>query len=383
MPYFSFSLKQSFLNSTLRNNLLNYKLETDVKYFSKNTNIWKILNKKNVSIHLNSICIEKRKDYIQGCSSVLFLMPPSIGLGDSIEYALAIKNIINKKLFKKIGIGFSENYSYIFTKLFKFENVYNNFISEKNLMNYETSFHFTKEIKNFKDQKYNRSDIEKEICNFFKIKVKRNYRKTKNEVKKITLFPISTSPIRTLPVNVINSIISKFSKKIKIDLVLDNFYQTSKFVVPRINSNNVNFIFHYELEDLVKIIKNIDYGIFIDSGPLHLAKILNKRGLFIETSVSHQKLLKNFNNFEIIKNTYSSKYCKAPCGLTNLFNINNSMGCFDTHKMKYSDIMKKNLKKNLHRGIVKNKYNEFMIEPVECIKNIDLKQILNNIEKIL
>ena len=40
-------------------------------------------------------------------------------------------------------------------------------------------------------------------------------------------------------------------------------------------------------------------------------------------------------------------------------------------------------KNALQRGILKNKYMEFIEHPVNCIKNIDLEKILNTIENKL
>ena len=116
---------------------------------------------------MNSFLINK--------SSVLFLMPPSIGLGDAIEYAISLKSILEKNIFKKIGIGFVYNYKFIFNNLFKFSNIFENTITEKDLISFDTTFHFSKEIKKIHYQKYYRSNIEKEICKFFNIKIKKNF----------------------------------------------------------------------------------------------------------------------------------------------------------------------------------------------------------------
>ena len=46
MPYFSFTLNQSFKDSEITKIISKYGLKTNKKYFSKNTNLWKIFNKK-------------------------------------------------------------------------------------------------------------------------------------------------------------------------------------------------------------------------------------------------------------------------------------------------------------------------------------------------
>ena len=383
MPYFSFILKESFYNSPLKEHFLQYNLKPQVKYFSKSSNIWRIINKKIFGVHLSELKYEERKSYISNSNSILFFMPPSIGLGDSIEYALSVKSIINKKIFKKVGIAFAEKYEYIFTNLFKLNNVYKYVVEEKELSSFDTTFHFSKEIKKIVNQKYDRSDIEKEINLFFNVEIKKSNKNKLTKVKKITLFPVASSPLRTMPINIINSIISKFKSKIEVEIVIDDFFLTSKYLLSQINPKDVTLVFHDKIQDLINIIKNIEYGIFVDSGPLHIAKVLNKNGLFIETTVSEKILIRNYENIETISNLYKSQYCSGPCGLTNLFNLKNVPGCYETHaisKAEFNNIVNKNA---LQRGILKNKYMEFIEHPVNCIKNIDLEKILNTIENKL
>ena len=91
----------------------------------------------------------------------------------------------------------------------------------------------------------------------------------------------------------------------------------------------------------------------MDSGPLHVAKILNIRGVLIVNSVSSKILLNNFNSISSFNNTYQSKFCQAPCGLTNIFNYNNNYGCFDSlqiNKLDFSKIYNLNA---LQRGSIK------------------------------
>ncbi len=383
MPYFSFSLNNSFVNSQLHKDLINYKLKINTLYYSKDTNIWKILNKKKNSQHILSLKFEVRKKYIKNSKSIIFFLPPSIGLGDAIEYALAIEKIIKKGIFKKTGVAFVDKYKFIFSNLFKIKNVYEGTIKQKDLKEFDTYFHFSKEILSINNQKNNRANIEKDICDFFNIRIIKPNKNQIRKITKITLFPISSSPIRTMPPYLVNSIIEKLSDKIKIDIVVDKLYPTSKYLINNVKSENINLVFHKKISDLVRIVKNIDYGVFMDSGPLHLAKLLNKNGLLIETSVSHKILLNKNRNIDVIKNSFSSDFCAAPCGLINIFNLNNSKGCYETNKITKKELDNIKNIRSLQRGNLKESYNKFMEHPVGCVKNIDLNQILNTIENLL
>ena len=98
MPYFSFSLKKKFILTYKFNSEINIsKLENNIKYFSKNTKLWKLFNDKKFSEYFNFIQYEKRNKINSLGKNILFCLPPSIGLGDSIEYAKSIKSIIESK----------------------------------------------------------------------------------------------------------------------------------------------------------------------------------------------------------------------------------------------------------------------------------------------
>ena len=49
---------------------------------------------------------------------ILICLPPKYGMGDAIEYGLAIKQLINCRKFDKVGIAFCSDFKIIFTKLF-------------------------------------------------------------------------------------------------------------------------------------------------------------------------------------------------------------------------------------------------------------------------
>ena len=141
-------------------------------------------------------------------------------------------------------------------------------------------------------------------------------------------------------------------------------------------------IFKEDKQDLVYSIKNIEYGLFMDSGPLHVAKIFNKRGFLLETSVSSKILLKNYNLIKGIENTFSSVFCNAPCGLTDIFNYENTYGCYDSLKIKSKTCKNNNFKNLINRG-VKNHYLENIKKPVGCTSSLNVQNIYNVIKKDL
>ena len=100
MPYFSFSIKEN-LNSVECENI-----KENITYYSKNTKLWKLLNSKKMKSKINFIKFENRIKVSILQKNILFCVPPSIGLGDAVEYGLAINSIKKNLLFKKVGIAF-------------------------------------------------------------------------------------------------------------------------------------------------------------------------------------------------------------------------------------------------------------------------------------
>ena len=89
MPFFSFSVNQ--INPSLKK----FNITPNKVYYSKNTQLWKLLNKEDTQ-KLNTLSLEKRIPITKISKKILFCLPPSIGLGDAIEYASGIKKTIEK-----------------------------------------------------------------------------------------------------------------------------------------------------------------------------------------------------------------------------------------------------------------------------------------------
>ena len=385
MPFFSFSIKNKsskrFINKIER---FNKKIIAKEKYYSKNTILWKILNEKKSNIYINHLQQEKRIEIPKIKKSILFCLPPSIGLGDAVEYATSIKSVVLSNKFNNYGIAFVGRYRTIFNKYFNLKNIYDHIIHEDDLLKYETIFHLTLEIDDLKLQKYERQSIEKSILNYFQsapYRLKSN--NLSKKTKKISIFPVSKSPIRTMPVNLLNYIIFFFSEIYKIEIILDND-EISNYIKKNLNSTlNYKIIIPKNLDRLLKIIEKIDFGVFMDSGPLHVAKTLQLKGILIISSVHKKNLLSGFHSIKSIKGDYKSKYCNGPCGLTNAFNFNKKSGCYDTLSLKKNIIINApNInRKDLQRGDLKKNYLNLIKLPVNCLRNLSEEKVVKFIKK--
>ena len=387
MPFFSFVLKsnpsQVFKNDHVILNIKSFsQLQINKKYYSKDTQIWKLLNSKKYRIYIDEINFEKRDKISNIGEKILFFLPPSFGLGDAIEYALAIKAIMNNNICQSYGVAFVGKYEYIFKEIFNINNIYKDYISLDRLKFYDTIFHLTLEIEALKTQKYQRADIEKSILEYFNVNIKRIKKINKKKIKIITIFPISESPIRTMPFNILNEIVFFYSQNYKVKIIFDNKSQISKYIESLLGSfKNVIIIAPNNLKELNDEINNTEFGIFMDSGPLHLAKLNNIRGVLIESSVDSDILLNQFHSISVYKNYYNSKFCSNTCGLVNIFNYNNKVGCFDSLQVSKKIILNLSNLNHLQRGAIKQSYINFIDNPVKCLKKIDPKKLISYINQ--
>ena len=168
-----------------------------------------------------------------------------------------------------------------------------------------------------------------------------------------------------------------------IEIVLDINSTLSNYFEKKFINNKAVKIYPKNLGALLSIIESIDFGVFMDSGPLHVAKILNIKGILIENSVSSKILLNDFNSIKSFKNTYQSKFCEAPCGLTNIFNYDNNYGCFDSLQINKLDFNKIDNLNSFQRGSAIDYNKKFIDNPVSCLKNINSLMVINFLENIL
>ena len=362
-------------------------MQYDTTYFSKNTFLWKKLNNKNFHSYLNFIKFENRILVKKIGKIILFCLPPSIGLGDAVEYALSINAVLKSGSYEKLGIAFVGKYKEIFQKYFKINNIYEEVISKEDMLSFDTIFHVTSEIKALKYQKYDRKNIEHLITSFFCVPKYRtidyNIKNINNKLNKITIFPISNSPLRTMSVDILNNLIDYFYRKIEIEIIFNRDSNISNYVENNINSNKVNILHPKNLSELLIIIENMYFGVFMDSGPLHVAKILNKKGVLIVSTVGPDILLSGFESIRSVDNNYKSIFCHSPCGLVNVFNFNNNTGCYDSLKIKKNRLLELKNLHTLQRGSLKKNYINLMAKPVNCLKEIKKKEIIKQIQQYL
>ena len=97
-----------------------------------------------------------------------------------------------------------------------------------------------------------------------------------------------------MPIELIYYLTKNLTKYYNLEIFLNNESQISNQILKKLRNENIRIIDPKSKKELISAIEKIEYGVFMDSGPLHVAKMFNKRGVLIETSVSSKILLKNY-----------------------------------------------------------------------------------------
>lgn len=379
MAYFSFSLlKESFSYSS-------QQLKLNLKYYSKDITLWKRLNNQNKHFTFCNLKREKRLKTNTIGKKLLICLPPKYGVGDAVEYSIALKSLISSNKFEKIAIAYCGKHEYVFKNFFLIKNVYPVIIPDDEVKKYDTVFHVTLEVEALKFQKYSRSNIAFEICKHFNVKLV-NYKIKNNNFlknnKTISIFPVSTSVIRSLSNNVIDQLLEILKKEFIFKFIIDDSSFSTyleKKIKEKHKETNIEFIKPRNIKELINEVSKINFGVFVDSGPLHIAKIFDKKGIFLETSVSKDILLSNSNKIYTVKNFYRSDYCSGPCGLVDIFS-HNTVGCYETNKTSFEKIKNIEMLKNIQRFNKKDYIEHFIHNPVGCVKNISVNDIVKLIK---
>ena len=338
-----------------------------------------------INFELKDLTFEEHVKISIKAKKIVFCLPPNPGIGDSIEYGLAIKSIKENNLFEKIGIAFCSNTYKILSKFVEPDNIYSDFITDDEINQYDALFHFTTEIDSLKFQKYERENIEKCVNNYFNIK---KYHPKKDilskKISRVSIFPISKSPIRTLSVTLIEDITSYLLKRnFVVDLILGNDELTSKKYLQIFDSKKINIYNPVNVQKLDSYIKNIEFGIFCDSGPVHLSKIYKKKGFLIATSVNSKNILNEDNTIISYNSEFKSLYCNAPCGLTNIINLQNKHGCYNTLKKNKDFVLNNSNFRLFNRGDLQKSYKKYIDNPVGCVESIKFKKIKIFLDQLL
>ena len=185
----------------------------------------------------------------------------------------------------------------------------------------------------------------------------------------IGILPLASSPLRTLPMTAVRSLVGALSPFGKVTLCLNrNQHQGVLYrdALGEIDSS-VDIVDVFEsIGALLDAIRQLDYAVFADSGPAHMSKLFGTPGVAIYTSAPGDVLQGRFKNLTPWTVPSTGAHCQAPCGLARVrATVNGTVGCMGSLQTTLDALP------NLPRGRQPETVKRLLVDtPVPCIAHL-------------
>ena len=158
----------------------------------------------------------------------------------------------------------------------------------------------------------------------------------------IGLFPLASSPLRTLPVAVVRHLAEVLTGRGNLTVSLNIWQEQGKLMQQQLQAlgRGIRILeSHPSIGDIVQSIARLDYAVFADSGPAHMAKLSATPGVAVYTSAPSHVLQGRFRNLAAYDVEYSGAYCSAPCGLAKVRQARSGdIGCMGSLELPLEDL---------------------------------------------
>lgn len=138
----------------------------------------------------------------------------------------------------------------------------------------------------------------------------------------IGLFPIASSPLRTLPPAVGLALAEGLAEDGDVTLVLNAGQRQGQLYRAAMRDRlpqAVRIVEQFEsIGALMQAIAAFDFAVFADSGPSHLAKLVAVPGVTVYSSAPADVLQGRFRNLAAWTIPFAGPHCRSPCGLARL-----------------------------------------------------------------
>ncbi len=187
-----------------------------------------------------------------------------------------------------------------------------------------------------------------------------------NRRPKIGILPLASSPLRTLPVDVVHGIVAALSDHGDLTICLNSNQGQGRILAESLapQQQTLRILDNFpSIAALVSAVREFDYAVFADSGPAHIAKLFGTPGVAIYTSAPSHVLQGRFRNLTAYNVPYSGPHCTAPCGLAKVRQAaDGQVGCMGSLKLSLADLP------NVPRGPNLAAVQRLIDAPVPCVK---------------
>jgi hypothetical protein len=278
--------------------------------------------------------------------SILLLLP-SEGLGDCILYAGAIRQVIEACRPGRLAVAFSGRSTDVFAHLGMAVETYPLLLPRRVLLDADLVVDFETDIPALRHAGLEMVAIDALVLEHLSLPTgyRWPHRRAPRPVRRIAIFPQSSSPIRTLPPALTAFLASELrARGFAVEVMVEPRFRQGRLYGERLAAmlgQDAPIVADLATVDqLLAYIRDIDYGVFCDSGPAHASKMFDVPGFGIYTTVAADIVQGGFDNLARWSADYASAWCRAPCGLVKLMKTADGerYGCMDSLKLERADL---------------------------------------------
>jgi hypothetical protein len=278
--------------------------------------------------------------------SILLLLP-SEGLGDCILYAGAIREVIQACRPGRVAVAFSGRSTDVFAHLGMTLEAYPLLLPRRVLLDADLVVDFETDIPPLRHAGREMVAIDALILEHLSLPASYRWphRRAPREVRRIAIFPQSSSPIRTLPPALTAFLVRELrARGFAVEVMVEPRFRQGRLygeaLVAMLGEDAPIVADLATVDRLLGFIRDIDYGVFCDSGPAHASKLFDVPGFGIYTTVAADVVQGSFDNLARWSADYESDWCRAPCGLVKLMRTadGDRYGCMDSLRCQRADL---------------------------------------------
>lgn len=270
-------------------------------------------------------------------AAVLFLMPTT-ALGDTVVYAGAIRELARHFGIGRLGVAFSGDAADVWGRLGRPVECFPLLLPEQALAGFDLVLDPAGEIPALDRVAEVPCAIDAAILRH--LGLPEHYRwgaaRPPRPIRRVALFPLSSTPLRTIPAALTRHLAAALhGDGLAVEVVVDpRTRQGAQFLAAAEGLGEVARLVPDldTVDDLIRhLAEAVDYGIFCDSGPLHVTKLTGQPGFALMTTVAADAVLGGFDHLATWQAGYAGDWCRAPCGLVGAMSVGQgeAYGCMD------------------------------------------------------
>lgn len=264
---------------------------------------------------------------------LLFLLSGQ-ALGDSTAAALALAAVLEQRRPAKIGVFCARSAADIFEKV-RGIDVHAYWLPLEEAARADHVFDLG-HVEALRDVAVRPVDMEGELLRAFGLAPATRFpseaRRLGGGKLRLGVLPLGSSPLRTLPVAATAAVAAALRGFGSVTVFLNRYQMQGRLYADALRKlalADLAIVDGLEtIRDLMSAIEALDYAVFADSGPAHIAKLFATPGTAVYTSAPGEVLQGRFRNLARWQVPFSGPHCAAPCGLAKLrLDATGSFGC--------------------------------------------------------